>query len=83
MGCYEIIYFKCPSCGEQLSAQSKSGPCEMDNYEHTDVPIDVARDANRHAPYFCDCGKLWRFEAVTDRVSLKLVELAERWEKKC
>jgi hypothetical protein len=61
MGCYETVTFKCPSCGAELSAQSKGGPCEMSEYPHYSVPLDVATDANRHAPITCDCGKSWRF----------------------
>ena len=77
MGCYETIHFKCPNCGAGLSAQSKSGPCVLDDYEHTSVPMDVAIDANRHAPFECDCGKIWMFKipSYTDRVALEILEL--------
>ena len=77
MGCYETIHFKCPNCGVELSAQSKGGPCLLEDYEHTSVPMDVATDANRHAPYECKCGKSWMFKVppINDRISLEIVEV--------
>lgn len=76
MGCYEIIIFKCPNCGTELSAQSKSGPCSMGMYEHHSVPMDVAIDANRHAPFTCECGKRWMFVVPhpNNRINLAIIE---------
>jgi transcription elongation factor Elf1 len=76
MGCYETITFKCPSCGAELSAQSKGGPCAMGMYSHDSVPLDVATDANRHAPYICDCGKSWMFNIppFDTRINLEIIE---------
>jgi hypothetical protein len=65
MGCYDSIMFKCPNCGEDLEAQSKSGECVMATYGLNDVPPDVASDANRHAPFFCKCGASWNFRVQT------------------
>lgn len=63
MGCYDTIYFNCPECGEGIEAQSKSGDCLLDTYHHTEVPIDVAQDCNRHAPFECsNCKKHWKFK---------------------
>jgi hypothetical protein len=78
MGCYETILFKCPACGAQLEAQSKSGPCLLETFQHTSVPIDVAQDANRHAPFECECGKKWMFDIPPlepVNLSLKLKEI--------
>ena len=61
MGCYETITFHCPDCGEDFYTQSKSGPCALLQYEHTSVVADVASDANRHAPFKCECGSEWEF----------------------
>ena len=60
-----------------MSAQSKSGPCMMDEYENTSVPVDVATDANSHAPYLCNCGKSWMFVVpeCNFRISLGLIEV--------
>lgn len=76
MGCYETITFNCPNCGEELNAQSKSGPCQLDVYKHDSVPMSVAVDANRHAPFECVCGKKWAFvvPSFDDRIALKVVE---------
>lgn len=57
MGCYDTINFDCPECGNKMSAQSKGGQCNLADYNCDNVPIDVASDANRHAPFKCDkCG---------------------------
>lgn len=62
MGCYDIIWFRCPKCGEKIEAQSKSGDCNFDEYNIEDVPSDVAEDANRHAPFTCpECRTRWKF----------------------
>lgn len=63
MGCYDTIYFNCPDCGEGMEAQSKSGDCCLETYHHKEVPIAVAEDANRHAPFTCyNCGEHWKFD---------------------
>ena len=61
MGCYDTIEFKCPECGKEISGQSKSGDCVLADYDYTSVPISVAQDANRHAPFLCSCGEAWFF----------------------
>ena len=76
MGVYDIINFKCPNCGEELNAQSKSGACSLANYDSNDVPFDVAIDANRHSPVECPkCKKLWYFNPPNiDRIKLDIIE---------
>ena len=64
MGMFDTITFSCPDCGTEMSGQSKSGDCILDTYHHTSVPIDVALDANRHAPFECECGSSWYFDNV-------------------
>lgn len=61
MGCYDIILFNCRKCGAEMDAQSKSGPCMLDEFDMDSVPEDVAVDANRHAPFVCDCGESHTF----------------------
>ena len=77
MGCYETIGFKCPNCGEENQAQSKSGPCLMGHYQSDSVPLDVARDANRHAPYECDCGKKWQFVIPIEEPKMVILKIEE------
>ena len=65
MGMFDSIKFNCPNCGEELEAQSKSGACILGVYPPTEVPLDVAYDANRHAPIECDkCHKKWYFDTT-------------------
>jgi len=75
MGTYDTICFECPACGTELSGQSKSGSCILRFYNYDSVPKDVALDANRHAPFICDCGKKWQFSDLpndSDIVFLKI-----------
>lgn len=69
MGCYDSIIFKCPNCGKELEAQSKSGDCLFQVYPADAVPLNVAMDANRHAPFTCDCGANWVFSSVPHQYS--------------
>ena len=77
MGLYDSIYFSCPRCGDRIEAQSKSGDCNLSSYEYDSVPRDVAEDANRHAPFTCNCGESYQFEEDEDvnRVKLKIIHL--------
>ena len=83
MGVYDTIYFDCPNCGEEVSSQSKSGPCLLREYKHTEVPLSVSYDANRHAPIEChSCGKKYYFGNIPDDVidpgiALEIKEFAE------
>ena len=72
MGCYDTICFGCPDCGEELSGQSKSGDCVLKDYPHISVPRSVADDANRHAPFVCDCGSKWIFGNIPDYAEAKV-----------
>ena len=79
MGVYDTIVFKCPSCGVELYAQSKSGACSMADYTIDSVPLSVANDANRHAPFQCDCGKKWFLTVEGDlpeeiKIPMKVME---------
>ncbi len=75
MGCFDTIKFDCPDCGVYYQAQSKSGPCNMAVYDYTAVPYDVARDANRHAAFKCECGAIWRFTGIPTNEQLYQLEL--------
>ena len=69
MGMFDSIYFKCPDCGKEIEAQTKSGDCDLNSYEHTSVPVDVALDANRHAPFKCECGASWQLGNIPDETT--------------
>ena len=78
MGLYDSIVFPCNDCGEVIEAQSKSGECQLDRFEPDSVPVDVALDANRHAPFECLCGAIYQFDEIEpprDRVALRVVQL--------
>lgn len=62
MGVYDIIAIACPKCKEPYYAQSKSGACELDEYQLETAPPDVLADVNRHAPFECDCGAVFEVE---------------------
>lgn len=60
---FDSIYFKCLDCGEKIEAQTKSGPCMLDEFDRNAVPLDVAQDCNRHAPFKCSkCGAEYVFD---------------------
>ena len=80
MGAFDSIWFDCPDCGRKVWAQSKTGPCTLGEYHIGSVPIDVAQDANRHAPLVCDCGAKWiitDIPEITERVSLRVAPASE------
>jgi len=56
MGVYDMIDLNCPLCGKEYVAQSKSGPCGMECFKLQNCPDNVLIDANRHAPFQCECG---------------------------
>ena len=62
MGCYDTIFVPCPTCGQKYPAQSKSGPCDLDDFELVDAPFDVLENVNRHAPFCCSCGTKFAVE---------------------
>lgn len=53
MGMYDTVLVPCPLCSKKYYAQSKSGPCCLDEYELHDAPAEVLEDVNRHAPFTC------------------------------
>lgn len=60
MGVYDTVEVPCPECGRIEYFQSKSGKRLMANYTLQDVPDDVLKDINRHAPCKCiDCQTLF------------------------
>jgi hypothetical protein len=54
MGVYDTVRVPCPQCGTLGYFQTKSGPCEMKEYDLADAPVDVMANVNRHAPWQCE-----------------------------
>ena len=80
MGLFDLIIFQCEKCGETIEAQSKGADYPtLTRYDVGSVPTDVAEDANRHAPYVCECGAEYRLEGDEEVtiVALKPVLLNE------
>jgi len=44
MGVYDTLRFKCPSCGEVTSEQSKAGDCCLNYFTLKDAPLVVIAD---------------------------------------
>lgn len=73
---FDSIWITCEDCGERIEAQSKGGDCSLANYTPDSVPVDVARDVIRHAPFYCKCGASYKFsESQNERVALKVYKL--------
>jgi len=54
MGMFDEVEIPCPNCGAIYVAQSKGGDCSLARYNLDNVPMDVADDVTRHAPFRCD-----------------------------
>ena len=52
MGCYDTVYFKCPTCSKQIEKQTKAGNCLMDVYSSDYLPIQIAMEFEG-AEVFC------------------------------
>jgi hypothetical protein len=57
---FDRIWIPCPACGARVEVQSKGGDCDLRDYGHRNVAIDVAAGAiGRVWP--CDaCGRTWQ-----------------------
>lgn len=42
MGMFDTVWAFCPRCGVKTDLQSKGGPCDLNNYQSSYVPKDVA-----------------------------------------
>lgn len=62
MGMFDSVIVACPKCGSPNECQSKSGDCNLDVYKLEDCPSDVLQDVNRHAPFTCKCGEIFRID---------------------
>ena len=57
MGTPDTVRGKCPSCGQKVFFQTKSGPNNMSVFPLETAPEDVMLDVNRHSPIMCECGE--------------------------
>lgn len=80
MGCFDTVLVPCPECGKLYPAQSKGGDCICLTYSLEDAPDDVLSNVNRHAPFTCDCGTVFKVVSDLPVVRTELVKaLAEKW----
>jgi len=57
MGSFDTLHVYCPSCGEQLSFQSKAHFCQLNQYTVRDVPPAIAGDLDGEVQNCPGCGK--------------------------
>jgi hypothetical protein len=74
MGVYDIVKVPCPACETIEFFQTKSGPCELTEYDLKDCPEDVLQDVNRHSPYECIRCNTSFYVNVLDKKSLIYTE---------
>ena len=55
MSCFDTLNVNCPKCGEKVEFQCKNGKCEMENYDVSNVPPEIAGDLNGEKEQ-CKCG---------------------------
>ena len=78
MGMYDSVFFNCPTCGDKIEFQSKSGVCDLKRYKHTSVPAEVAEDMNsRTNTYPCDCGAKLLLRASVPRINMQIIDMSE------
>ena len=56
MSCFDNLIVTCPKCGEKVEFQCKNGKREMDNYDVSNVPPEIAGDLNGEKEQCCKCG---------------------------
>lgn len=55
MGMFDTVLVPCPKCGEEMEFQSKSGPCQLEEYKLGAVPAEILAGASIHTET-CSCG---------------------------
>lgn len=76
MGMYDTVNVPCPKCGKYHGFKSKSGSCELNEYNMEDVPPDVLEGVNRYAPVTCtQCGTKYHVKFRVSVVSIR----SEEW----
>jgi len=77
MGMFDTVLVPCPSCGEVYAAQSKGGECMLAAYELDEAPANVLMDVNRHGPFRCTCGMVFRVEVTVTATAKVLATTME------
>jgi len=60
MGMFDSLFMDCPACGAEraLEFQSKTGPCELNEYTLENIPAEVLMGLHRDIKEKCpQCGK--------------------------
>lgn len=58
MGMFDFVWVNCPICGEELEFQSKSGPCELKNYQLHNAPLGVQSSLIDDGVFCSNCQKM-------------------------
>ena len=54
MGMFDTVYFECPHCGKENSIQTKAGPCELNDWNIHQAPLEVLLDIQKwYSIYKC------------------------------
>ena len=78
MGMFDTVKFDCPDCKETISEQTKSGPCNLNEYFAHAVPLSIAGCLDGDVLSCPLCRKDWRVRvASTKTVPLELVAEAD------
>ncbi len=64
MGMFDRVWFKCPSCGEDVEVQSKAGNCFLSDFDQGSVPLEIAKDIGGEPAYCRKCQN--HFHVVCD-----------------
>jgi uncharacterized protein YbaR (Trm112 family) len=77
MGMFDIVNFNCPYCKDELEAQSKAGECNMIEYNHMQVPEEIASDLKNESILCSQCGSAFKITGIIPDVTLYLVDKKE------
>jgi DNA-directed RNA polymerase subunit N (RpoN/RPB10) len=81
VGVYDTVMVPCPTCGERVGFQSKSGSCLLETFMLEEAPDTVLLDVNRHAPIRCDkCGTLFAVDVSGNRPKRTLEARSIVWK---
>ena len=64
MGMFDSLIIKCPKCGKEMEWQSKSGPCGLDRYTPSKLPVAVAQDLQYDIVGCQYCDTKWKFKLL-------------------
>ncbi len=64
MGKFDSVYFKCSGCGEAVEVQSKSGNCELAEFDPDCVPAKIAADIMGSQAWCPRCDRLWTVVSI-------------------